>query len=128
MKLLLDTHTLLWWWINDAQLSPKAKRAITSETNEILVSAASAWEIAIKSRLGKLTIGPMALARFAELTTADGFHHLPMSWQHCVHAGGLPLDHRDPFDRMLAAQSALEGASLVTKDEAFAAFGTRVLW
>ena len=128
MKLLLDTHALLWWWTNDAQLSAKAKRAIANDSNTVLVSAASAWEIATKTRLGKLDIGPLALARFADLVQADAFAHLPMTWRHCVHAGGLQLDHRDPFDRMLAAQSLLEDAALVTKDAAFAVFGTRTFW
>ena len=128
MKLLLDTHALLWWWTNDPQLSAKAKRAIANDANTILVSAASAWEIATKTRLGKLDIGPLALTRFAALVQADGFAHLPMTWQHCVHSGGLPLDQRDPFDRMLAAQSLIEDAALVTKDAAFAVFDTRILW
>ena len=128
MKLLLDTHTLLWWWTNDPQLSIKAKRLIASESNTVLISAASAWEIATKTRLGKLEIGQMALQRFHDLVQSDGFTHLPMTWQHCVHACGLSLDHRDPFDRMLAAQSLLEDATLVTKDTAFAMFGTRVFW
>ena len=128
MKLLLDTHALLWWWTNDPQLSAKAKRAIANDANTILVSAASAWEIATKTRLGKLDIGPLALTRFAALVQADGFAHLPMTWQHCVHAGGLPLDQRDPFDRMLAAQSLIEDAALVTKAAAFAVFDTRILW
>ena len=128
MKLLLDTHTLLWWWTNDPQLTAKAKRLIASEGNTVLVSAASAWEIATKTRLGKLEIGPMALQRFHDLVQSDGFAHLPMTWQHAVHAGGLALDHRDPFDRMLAAQSFLEDAVLVTKDAAFGVFSTRVVW
>lgn len=128
MKLLLDTHTLLWWWTNDPQLTAKAKRLIASEGNTVLVSAASAWEIATKTRLGKLEIGPMALQRFHDLVQSDGFAHLPMTWQHAVHAGGLALDHRDPFDRMLAAQSLLEDAVLVTKDAAFGVFSTRVVW
>ena len=128
MKLLLDTHTLLWWWTNDPQLTAKAKRLIASEGNTVFVSAASAWEIATKTRLGKLEIGPMALQRFHDLVQSDGFAHLPMTWQHAVHAGGLALDHRDPFDRMLAAQSFLEDAVLVTKDAAFGVFSTRVVW
>ena len=128
MKLLLDTHTLLWWWTNDPQLTAKAKRLIASEGNTVLVSAASAWEIATKTRLGKLEIGPMALQRFHDLVQSDGFAHLPMTWQHAVHAGGLALDQRDPFDRMLAAQSFLEDAVLVTKDAAFGVFSTRVVW
>ena len=70
----------------------------------------------------------MALQRFQDLVQADGFTHLPMTWQHAVYAGGLPLDHRDPSDRMLAAQSFLEDATLVTKDAAFGMFSTRVVW
>ena len=128
MKLLLDTHALLWWWTNDPKLSVKAKKAIGNERNQVLVSAASAWEIATKARLGKLEIGVRALARFQEMTEADNFSHLPITWQHSVCAGGLSLDHRDPFDRMLAAQSLLEDAALVTVDPAFSVFGTRVVW
>lgn len=128
MKLLLDTHALLWWWTNDAKLSAKAKKAIESERNQILISAASAWEIASKTRLGKLEIGVRTLARFQELTEADSFSHLPITWQHSVCAGSLSLDHRDPFDRMLAAQSLLEDAALVTVDPAFSVFATRVVW
>ena len=128
MRLLLDTHALLWWWTNDAKLSARAKKAIQSESNQILVSAASAWEIATKTRLGKLQIGARALARFQEMSDADSFLHLPITWQHCVCAGGLTLEHRDPFDRMLAAQSLLEDAALVTVDSAFTVFATRVIW
>jgi PIN domain nuclease of toxin-antitoxin system len=128
VKLLLDTHTLLWWWTNDPQLSTKAKRLIASDTNTVFVSAASAWEIATKNRLGKLEIGSVALQHFHDLAQSDGFTHLPMTWQHAVHAGGLALDHRDPFDRMLAAQSFLEDATLITKDAAFSVFSTRVVW
>jgi PIN domain nuclease of toxin-antitoxin system len=128
VKLLLDTHTLLWWWTGDAQLSAKAKRLIASDSNTALVSAASAWEIATKTRLGKLAIGVMALQRFQDLVQSDGFTHLPLTWQHAVHAGGLSLEHRDPFDRMLAAQGFLENATLVTKDAAFDAFSTRTVW
>jgi PIN domain nuclease of toxin-antitoxin system len=128
MKLLLDTHALLWWWTNDAKLSAKAKKAIESERNQVLVSAASVWEIATKTRLGKLEIGTHALARFQEMTDADGFSHLPITWQHSVCAGSLSLDHRDPFDRMLAAQGLLEDATLVTVDPAFTTFATRVIW
>jgi PIN domain nuclease of toxin-antitoxin system len=128
MKLLLDTHALLWWWTNDAKLSVKAKKAIQDERNQVWISAASAWEIATKTRLGKLDMGPRVLARFQELASDDGFTHLPITWQHSVCAGGLSLDHRDPFDRMLAAQCLLEDASLVSTDPAFGVFGTRVVW
>ncbi len=128
MKYLLDTHTLLWWLTNDPQLSHQAKALIADEGNTILVSAASAWEIATKHRLGKLSVASEAIRRFNELIEADGFEHLHVTYLHALHAGAYPLEHRDPFDRMLAAQSKLESAPLISRDPAFAFFGTRVLW
>jgi PIN domain nuclease of toxin-antitoxin system len=98
------------------------------EANAVLVSAASAWEIATKHRLGKLNEAADALRRFDELVSADGFEHLPVSHFHGIRAGGHAAEHRDPFDRMLAAQSELECLPLVTCDPAFALFGTRTLW
>lgn len=128
MKYILDTHALLWWWTDDPALSPRARELIQDEANEFLVSAASAWEIATKYRLGKLDIGRDAVARFDELVTLDGFSHLPVSYLHALRAGGLLNDHRDPFDRMLAAQSLIEGVPLVTRDTAFDALGTATIW
>lgn len=128
MKLLLDTHALLWWWTNDPQLSAAARQAISDERNQVLLSAASAWEMAIKYRLGKLQHAADALSRFNELAVADGFEHLPVDYLHSLKAGGYPVEHRDPFDRVLAAQSHLEGARLVTRDPVFAVFGVNVLW
>ena len=127
MRLLLDTHALVWWWTNDARLSPAARKAIGREANEILVSAASAWELATKERLGKLGL-PDAVQRFGELCAADGFSHLPVSWAHAQRAGAYPQPHRDPFDRMLAAQAELERVTLVTADPALAAFPGKRLW
>ena len=128
MKLLLDTHALLWWWTNDLQLSVAARAAIAAERNSVLVSAASVWEISTKLRLGKLAIAQAALKQFHSLTEADGFEHLPIIWQHSLLAGSYPHEHRDPFDRMLAAQSEYEKARLVTRDPAFGVFNTDVLW
>lgn len=128
MKLLLDTHALLWWWTGDTRLSRKAARLIAASGNEIVVSAASAWEIATKQRLGKLDGTPDASSRFGELVEADGFVLLPIDHRHALRAGAYAANHRDPFDRMLAAQSEIEGHPLVTLDPAFAAFGTRVVW
>jgi PIN domain nuclease of toxin-antitoxin system len=128
VKLLLDTHALLWWWTDDKQLSAVARAAIADERNTVLVSAASVWEMATKYRLGKLAIAATALKRFASLIEEDGFEHLPITWQHSMRAGGYPHDHRDPFDRMLAAQSEIERAKLLTCDGAFGDFGTEVLW
>lgn len=128
MRLLLDTHALLWWQTDDPRLSARARAAIADEANEVFVSAASAWEIATKSRIGKLDGIPQAVARFDELVRADGFRHLPVDHRHAFRAGGYPQEHRDPFDRMLAAQSELESLALVTLDPAFVGFGTRTLW
>jgi PIN domain nuclease of toxin-antitoxin system len=128
MRLLLDTHALLWWFTADRQLSARAQAAIADETNTVHVSAATAWEIATKQRLGKLAEVPHAAEQFAELVAADGFLHLPVSDRHGLRAGGYVLTHRDPFDRMLAAQSELESMVLVTRDPAFAAFQVVTLW
>ena len=128
MRLLLDTHVLLWWFTDDERLSAEARRAIADEANEIFVSAASAWEIATKQRLGKLDDVPEAAARFAELVAANGFLHLPVTHLHALRAGGYAAVHRDPFDRMLAAQSELESLLLVTRDPVFADFPARTFW
>lgn len=128
MKLLLDTHALLWWWTDDPKLSNIAREAIADEGNQVLVSAASAWEIATKHRLGKLPHAAQALDRFNELVAADGFEHLSINYLHSLKAGAYSNEHRDPFDRMLAAQADLEKASLVTLDPVFTGFQCRVLW
>lgn len=128
MKYLLDTHALLWWWTDDPALSLRVRELIQDESNAFRVSAASAWEIATQYRLGKLDIGRDAVARFDELVTLDGFIHLPVSYLHALRAGGLPSEHRDPFDRMLAAQSLIENTPLVTCDKAFDALGTATVW
>ena len=128
MKLLLDTHALIWWWADSPRLSPAARAAVVDAGNQVLVSAASAWEIAIKQRLGKLSGVPTEAGAFAERLTASGFESLPIRAAHALHAGSHPADHRDPFDRMLAAQTEIEGAVLVTLDPAFGQFGCKVLW
>jgi PIN domain nuclease of toxin-antitoxin system len=128
MRYLLDTHALLWWWTDDPHLSAHARNLISDQGNNILISAASAWEIATKHRLGKLSIGRQAIAQFNELIGLDNFEHLPITYLHALRAGSYAADHRDPFDRMLAAQSALENLPLITCDSAFATFGNQVVW
>lgn len=128
MRFLLDTHALLWWLTDDPKLSPRAKEVIADEANTILVSAASAWEVATKFRLGKLEIAAELVLRFNELISADGFEHLPVDYLHALKAAAYEVDHRDPFDRMLAAQSEVESATLISCDPAFGLFGTKVLW
>ena len=128
MKVLLDTHALLWWWTDDAQLSPTARATLGDPSCTIFVSAASAWEIATKHRLGKLPGLEDALSRFNELVLADGFRHLPVSYLHALKAGSYPWAHRDPFDRMLVAQSEIESLVLLSCDSALADCGARLLW
>jgi PIN domain nuclease of toxin-antitoxin system len=128
MRLLLDTHALLWWFTDDARLSVGARQAIADSDTVVHVSAASAWEIATKQRIGKLEGVPDAVSRYAELIEADGFRHLPISHLHALRAGSWDVAHRDPFDRILAAQSALERMLLVSRDPAFALFELETLW
>ena len=128
MRLLLDTHALLWWFTDDSRLSANARAAIADERNEVCVSSASAWEIATKVRLGKLETLPRVVERFAELIAADGFETLPIVLTHALRAGTYAQTHRDPFDRILAAQSELESMMLVTVDPAFVEFHSKTLW
>jgi len=123
VKLLLDTHILLWWLSKSPQLSARAEQEIAEPTNAIFVSAASIWEIRIKERLGKLKL-PRS---FARVLRNQGFEELPIMIEHAHAAGGLPLHHRDPFDRMLIAQAVSEGLTIVTHDRAFEKYGGAVL-
>jgi PIN domain nuclease of toxin-antitoxin system len=123
-RLLLDTHVVLWWLGDDQRLSEAARRAIAETTNDILVSAASVWEMAIKRSLGKLT----APAELLDVVAAQGFGWLPVRADHAGAVGSLPWQHRDPFDRLLVAQARVEGVPVVTSDPAFAAYGVGVLW
>lgn len=125
--LLLDTHAALWWWRESPLLSVAAYRAIEGATRP-WVSVASAFEVAIKHRIGKLDdIGDPA-TKFPALMLAHEFVPLQVSQPHALRAGRLPGDHRDPFDRMIAAQALEEDLTVVTRDPAFAAFGCKVLW
>ena len=127
-RLLLDTHALLWWWSGDPSLPVAAREAISDPDSTVFVSAASAWEIATKMRLGRLAAHKGVVSRFHELVAADAFGHLPVTYRHGLHAGRYPIDHSDPFDRMLAVQAELESLTLVTGDIAFAGFPVSVLW
>jgi len=128
MKLLLDTHALLWWFFDDNRLSAKLRAYMRNPDNEILVSSASAWEISTKRRLGKLPQAGAAVDRFAELISKARMGELSITIEHALLAGAFEVDHRDPFDRMLAAQSRIEKIPLATRDPAFAHFGIEVLW
>lgn len=128
VKLLLDTHTLLWWLFDDPKLSAKAKRAIKNPDNAIFASTASAWEIATKYRLGKLPGAEEAAQRLPELLRSARIEPLPISMEHALAAGALAGPHRDPFDRMLIAQAQIENLSIVTTDRVFSDYDVKVIW
>jgi PIN domain nuclease of toxin-antitoxin system len=128
MRLLLDTHALIWWLAGDQLLSRVARAAIRDEDNEIFVSAASAWEITTKHRLGKLDKAEILAADVAGIVAGQGFLELPMTLRHAQSAGSLGGGHKDPFDRMLIAQATLEGMSLVSRERLFDAYGVHRLW
>ncbi|WP_038053001.1 type II toxin-antitoxin system VapC family toxin [Thioalkalivibrio sp. ALJ1] len=128
MRVLLDTHALLWWFTNDARLSARARDVIGDLESTVLVSAASAWEIATKRRSSKLQIGGVVIQRFDELVTADGFTHLAVKYSQAIHAGTYSVDLRDPFDRILAAQAELEQIPLLTTDPVLRDFPIRCVW
>ena len=128
MRLLLDTHTLLWLAFDDKKLSSRALRLVRTASNSVLVSAASAWEIATKYRLGKLNFARAMVENFVPRVTAAGFELLPVSTEHALRAGLLAGEHRDPFDRMLAAQALLEGLPVLSADQQLEAFGVRRIW
>jgi len=128
VRILLDTHTLLWAAFDEEALSALARRIIQSPSNEIIVSAASAWEIATKYRLGKLDFAQDLAENFVSEVTAAGYLLLPISPEHAHRAGLLPGDHKDPFDRMLAAQAIHENVPLLSNDSLLDVFGVRREW
>ncbi len=128
MRVLLDTHTFLWWLDGDRRLSPRGQRLIAAATTEVFVSAASAWEIAIKAAAGKLPGALDVAADVAGCMENQGFRPLDITVVHAQRAGSLPFLHRDPFDRMLAAQALVEGLPLLSNDTAFDGYSVRRIW
>jgi len=128
VRLLLDTHTLLWCFNASPSLSRHSRQLIEDGANEILISAASAWEIATKVRLGKLPTGEELVSDFDRYLARRGFETLPIPTQHAVRAGKLPGEHRDPFDRMLIAQAQAEDLSIVSNDRIFDAYHVERIW
>ena len=128
MSVLLDTHALVWWVTDDPRLSERARRHIESRTDPCFVSAVSAFELATKARLGKLPAPAELADGFEILMSREGFAGLPISVEHGLRAGRLPGNHRDPFDRLLAAQSVIERIPLLTSDPAFRDLGPKTVW
>ena len=128
MRALLDTHAFLWWIADSGRLSGTARGVIADESNDIEVSAASAWEIATKFRLGKLPGGEAVAADIAGRIAAQGFKELAIGVADAERAGRLPGPHRDPFDRMLIAQALARDLAVVSIDAVFDRYGVNRLW
>jgi PIN domain nuclease of toxin-antitoxin system len=128
MRLLLDTHALLWWLFDDPKLSATARAAIADTSNIVLVSAASAWEITTKHRKGRLPDAGDVPQRLTAYLAKARFAPLAITVEHAMAAGALPGPHGDPFDRMLMAQAMAEDMPIVTTDRVFRDYGARVIW
>jgi PIN domain nuclease of toxin-antitoxin system len=128
VQLLLDTHALIWWLAADEALSSTARNAIADSANDVFVSAASAWEITTKYRIGKLPEAGLLAADVAGFVSAEGFIELPVTIRHGQLAGSLPGIHKDPFDRILVAQAILADMQIVSRDEILSAYGIVRLW
>ncbi len=124
MRLLLDTHALLWWLSGDPRLGPAAAALVADPLNEVLVSAASLWEITVKARIGKLDAD---VTEIATATRDQGFRLLDIAIPHLAALQALPSHHRDPFDHLLIATALAEGAAFLTADGQAAAYPVRVI-
>ncbi len=128
LRLLVDTHVMLWWMRGDARLSDHAKDLIGDGRNELLWSLASSWEIAIKIGVGKLDLGRPLHRFFADLVNEQNMETLVVGHDHCVQLASLPLLHRDPFDRMLIAQAQTEEIAILTSDPKFSVYDVKVVF
>ncbi len=128
MRLLLDTHAFIWWLAGSTRLPAVVRRAIEEESNDKLISAASAWEINTKCRLGKLAGAEEIADDLAGAIAGEGFEELPITVDDAARAGALPGPHRDPFDRMLIAQALARNLVLVSNEPHFSTYGVRCLW
>lgn len=127
MKILVDTHALIWWFNGADQLSSRAMTILQDSENRILVSAASAWEIAIKTDLGKLDAAPL-LSDLSRQIAEEGFSEEPISIDHAVRAGLLPMHHRDPFDRLLVAQAQALNIPILSADQILDKYDIKRIW
>jgi len=128
LRALLDTHALLWWLSDDPALTRTARKVIAETKNTLIVSSVSAWEIATKVRLGKLPTGADLASDFSGQIQREGFELLAISAEHGIRAGLLPGPHKDPFDRMLIAQSQAENVPIISNEAVFESYGVRRVW
>jgi PIN domain nuclease of toxin-antitoxin system len=119
MSYLIDTHILLWWLFDDPKLGTNSREIIRNRDNRIIVSSASAWEIATKYRIGKLPEAKQLVEEYSQILHQAKFIELAITTVHALRAGNLPIAHRDPFDRMIMAQAELENLPVITYDAAF---------
>ena len=127
MRLLVDTHAFLWFVSGDSKLSRTARRALEAPNVQLHLSAASVWEIAIKSSLGRVTL-PAPVTQYVADKAQTGLHLLPVEWAHAAAVEHLPFHHRDPIDRLLVAQAQAERLPVVTRDRIFRQYGITVIW
>ncbi len=128
MRVLLDTHAFLWWSEDSPRLPPPARQAIRDENNDVLISAATAWEITTKHRLGKLPSADPIASDIPGAIAAQGFQELPSTVAEAARAGALPGPHRDPFDRMLIAQALSHNLILISNETLFDRYAINRLW
>jgi PIN domain nuclease of toxin-antitoxin system len=119
MSYLIDIHILLWWLFDDPKLQTDCRDIIRNPDHRIIVSSASAWEIATKYRIGKLPEAKQLVEQYLQILHQAKFIELAITTTHALRAGGLPIDHRDPFDRMIMAQAEIESLPVITYDKAF---------
>lgn len=127
MKLLADTHAFLWFVAGDRRLSAAARRAMEDDDNQWWLSTASVWEMSIKASLGRLTL-PASVHDYVSDKVSHGLRVLSIDWPHAAGVERLPFHHRDPFDRLIAAQALTDDLALVTRDSTFREYGVRVIW
>lgn len=128
MKALLDTHAFLWWITDDPRLSRRARQVITDGRNDVFLSAACGWEIAIKAHRKRIQLPDTPERFIAEQLTINGFQSLPIQLSHALNVFGLPDHHGDPFDRLLIVQSRLEDIALITADQDILKYDVEVIW
>jgi PIN domain nuclease of toxin-antitoxin system len=128
MRLLLDTHAFLWWVLDDPRLSTTGRELIADPATEVLFSAVSGWEIAIKARTGRLDLPKDVPGFVLDQLRRNRFSVLPIELRHTLRAHGLPEHHRDPFDRLLVAQAEIEAVPLLSRDPLLAAYGIELRW
>ncbi len=128
MRLLLDTHAFLWWIVDDPRLSKKACEVIGNGKNQLFLSAASGWEIAIKAKLGRLQVPNDPELFIPEQVALNAIENLPVILSHALHVYTLPDYHRDPFDRLLISQAQLEGLPILTADPQISQYSVEVVW